>query len=599
MFLTDRSKIITREDTVSMKNSGQTNYNDKHLDNLPTNKLTCTGTATQDRKEKLKSPRFAFLKISYQPTASTFAFARFLFFNNGTGKSKRAYFSRPAITLCMVTAFLSAACFAQQPQEPQFNNFEPVNTAPHYTNSKLTQQYNRQTTTQNNAMGATVADIINQQNQKASQMIGAPIYTAGMTPEQRQQANMQYIQQQMMNDPAYQTPNSSNGFANPAMQKEKEMMNLMNEMNTINQKIKKSGHYESAQYKADLPNYQNAFNKLKNMLEGKTPLSLADALYAEESAYGNLQMSYKEYKQNITECAAFSKQWMLENGLNSKNHEMVHLAIQKFMGDTLTIKNNKPDNIGGISLPNSHKPFMYDYIDYRAEKDLNNYFLTKTLATGTGQCNTLPRVYLVLAEALGVNASLTFAPQHSFIKYQNNKGTFENYEPTIDWHMSDQDYTEQLSVMSSAIANGIYLKPLNKKEMIASIMIDLAYNFSREHWMADGKFMNECLDYALSKTTDSEGLLLKNLMFASKLDRVLEKNNITDLNDIEKYPEAVQAYKDFQDSENLLQLLGIQQFPESKYKAMLEKHDGRGKLQMAKNIDTKSKKSLFFTLQTQ
>ncbi|MBI4930003.1 MAG: hypothetical protein HY841_04510 [Bacteroidetes bacterium] len=49
--------------------------------------LDCSPT---DKKENT-NPRFAFLKISYQPTASTFAFTPFLFFY-GMGKSKRACF---------------------------------------------------------------------------------------------------------------------------------------------------------------------------------------------------------------------------------------------------------------------------------------------------------------------------------------------------------------------------------------------------------------------------------------------------------------------------------------------------------------------------
>lgn len=404
--------------------------------------------------------------------------------------------------------------------------------------------------------------------------------------------------------PKFEDPNKNNKNKNPLNPTNNSddegdfLAEYLTNIASISSSVNKSGHYNTPEYKNDLVNYQNAFNKLKDMLEGKTPVSLADALYAEESAYGNLQMSYKEYKQNIAECAAFIRQWMLENNLDPKNPESVHLAIQKFMGDTLTIKNNNPDNIGGLKIPNSHTPYMYDYIDYRAEKDLNNYFLTKTLATGTGQCNTLPRVYLVLAEALGVNASLTFAQQHSFIKYQNTKGTIENYEPTIDWHMTDNDYTENMPVLSNAINNKLYLHPLNKKEMVASMMIDLAYNFEREHWLADGKFMNQCLDYALTKVTDPEGLLLKNLMLASRLDRILQNNKITDLNNIEQSPEAVQAYKDFRNSSNKIKELGIQQFPETTYNTMLEKHDNRGKLQMAKGIDTKSKKSLFFNLQT-
>jgi hypothetical protein len=500
--------------------------------------------------------------------------------------------------LCISTLLFSVDSFAQQPQTPKFESFEPVNTGQRYTNSKLTQQ---NYSAPNYPMGGHADQIINQQYQQASQMMGAPVYQPGMTPEQRQQANNLYIQQRMANDPAYQMPNSSNNFTQFALQREKEMMSMLNEITVINEKVNKSRHYASERYKNDFPNYQNAFNNLKDMLEGKMPLSLADALYMEEAAYGNLHMTYEEYKNEIKRSASFIKQWMLENGLNPKNPEHVHIAIQKFMGDTLHLKNNNLDNVGGLSLPKGHNPYSYDYIDYKAEKDLRNYFLTKTLATGTGQCHTLPTVYSVLAEALGVEASISFVHQHSFIKYKNMDGAIQNYEPTIDWHMTDNDYTEDLPVMSAAIASKIYLQPLTKKQMVASVMIDLAYNFHREHWIGDGKFMSQCIDYGMQYFHNNEGhregLLLKNLVLASQLDRLLLKNGITDLNDIEKSPEAVQAYKEFRKSSDKIRELGIQHYPDDVYNAMLEKHDSRGKLQTAKGIDTKSKKSMFFNIQ--
>ena len=41
--------------------------------------------------------------------------------------------------------------------------------------------------------------------------------------------------------------------------------------------------------------------------------------------------------------------------------------------------------------------------------------------------------------------------------------------------------------------------------------------------------------------------------------------------------------------------LGIQDFPESEYIKMMEYYDTKKKLQTAKQIDTKSKKNLFFS----
>ena len=506
---------------------------------------------------------------------------------------------KPEAFCILVFVFLFQNSFAQiQPQQtPTFENTTNTSNIPNYTNSKLQPQNEQTDSSPNLSMGSTADDVYKQANKNSS----GPTYRAGMTSAEIQQANQEFIMQRMSNDPAYQMPNAKNGFKNLDFEKEKEMMDLLNEINQINNGIQKSNYYNSDKYKTDLPNYQNAFAKLKDMLEGKTPISIADAYYIEESAYGNLQLSYKEYKDNIAQSVNFMKKWMLQNKLDTKNPEAVHLAIQKFMGDELSIKKAALDLKQSYTVVQKHKPFMYDYIDYKGVENLNNYFVTKTLATGTGQCNTLPRAYSVFAEGMGVDASITIVHQHSFIKYKNSKGTIENYETTVDWHMSDNDYMEDIPVMAEAIKNKLYLQPFSKKQMIASAIIDLAHNFHREHWMSDGKFMNETINYAMTyfpNEAHREGLLLKNLLLASQLDIVLHKNNITDLNDVSKNTEAENAYKQLRYYTNKISTMGIHDIPDDIYNAMLEKHDSRGKLQQSKKIDTKAKKSLFSTIQT-
>src|SRR5690606_10776946 len=108
--------------------------------------------------------------------------------------------------------------------------------------------------------------------------------------------------------------------------------------------------------------------------------------------------------------------------------EALHMGIQKFMGDTLYIHSN--------GKRKGHLPYYYDFID-PIGKDRRNYFVTKTLATGSGQCHTLPVVYLLLAEALGVEAYMAYNPQHSFIRFRNNGGSVINYETTVDNYLPD------------------------------------------------------------------------------------------------------------------------------------------------------------------
>jgi hypothetical protein len=84
------------------------------------------------------------------------------------------------------------------------------------------------------------------------------------------------------------------------------------------------------------------------------------------------------------------------------------------------------------------------------------------------------------------------------------------------------------------------------------------------------------------------------MLLASQLERTLAIEKITNLNDIENNPKALKVFNAFKESEAIIEAFGIQNYPESKYQAMLAKHDKRGKLQAAKGIDTKTKRSLFY-----
>lgn len=373
---------------------------------------------------------------------------------------------------------------------------------------------------------------------------------------------------------------------------------LLNDVSATDRYLQKNKFYESDRFKQSIDPYEKAFSYFNDMLEGRREVSLKDAYYEMESAYGGLQLSKAEYDQLIEKSANFIRQMILQAGLNLNDQQALHWGIQKFMGDTVTLKVKRTDNIGLMAeIPRKHLPFHYDYVDARAMDDFRNYFVTKTLATGTGQCNSLPAVYLILAEALGAETYLSFAPQHSFIKYIDENGKIRNYEPTVNWHFSDQDYIKEMPIMTAAIQNRMYLDTLNKEQVVASLMIDLGYGFYRKNWIADGTFIRKCIEVGASHIDNSNGNMmaqkLKSELFAVEFDRLFRKYGLTSLDQVNSYPEVHQAFQRYTAQERKLKAIGYQHFPEEKYQVMLEKHDKRGRIQLAKNMNTKSKKNLF------
>ncbi len=396
----------------------------------------------------------------------------------------------------------------------------------------------------------------------------------------------------------YSNPPASNNFYQvpPQIRRQQELDEIFKDVNGYGREMSEEEYRASSFFQNDFQHYREAAGQIKEMLEGKRKQSLKEAYYLAESAYGNLPLTYGEYNSIIRENAGFIRQWLLENGYLLQDSEALHLGIHKFLSDTLYTGKNT-DN---ISLSGKvHYPYRYDYIDAQATGDRRNYFVTKTLATGTGQCHTLPAAYLLLAEALGVPAALAYNPRHSFIRYKNNQGVTLNYETTIDRFLPDQFYLETLPKMAKAQKNRLYINGLSKRQIIATVLLDLAVNFVREHRLADRKFIEECLKAAAlhfdeKEYVNSSYAYLKKRLLADTFNRKVKERKLQTVEEIEKHPDIIEDYNRFRDYIITIEQLGVQDFPEEEYIRMMSYHDEKGRLQNLENSNAKKKKSLFF-----
>lgn len=375
-----------------------------------------------------------------------------------------------------------------------------------------------------------------------------------------------------------------------AEQMQKHVNELLIEAHHLNTKYEKADYYNSPAYLQDVPNYTNAITFIREMLKDKRPLSIKEAYYKAEAAFGNLHLNHVEYETLIKSNADFITTWLTQNKYNTKDPEALHYGIQKFMSDTLFITKQ--------GKRTGHMPLFYDYIDVQGKNDTRNYFVTKTLATGTGQCHTFPVTYLILAEALGVNAYLAYCPRHSFIRYENNAGTMINYETTVDRFLADAFYLQTLPVMATAQKSKIYINNLNKRQVVATVLYDLASNFIKEHWVSDLKLIKECLQVAKTHFPDREYINgveshLWKKVYAAELNNMVAAKKITHSSQIEKYPEIVSAYNNYVSYVEKLGTIGIQEYPVEEELKFLEYADKKGKLMQAKGIDSKQKRTLF------
>ena len=130
---------------------------------------------------------------------------------------------------------------------------------------------------------------------------------------------------------------------------------------------------------------------------------------------------------------------------------------------------------------NQNKPYQYDFADPLGTK-IENKLLSTYFKTKKGNCVTMPLLFVILGERLGLKVTLSTAPLHYFVKFtEDETGKNHNLETTSGAGFTREAwYREQMPMTDKAIENGIYLQALTKKELVATMVITLAEFYMRK-----------------------------------------------------------------------------------------------------------------------
>lgn len=117
---------------------------------------------------------------------------------------------------------------------------------------------------------------------------------------------------------------------------------------------------------------------------------------------------------------------------------------------------------------NDGKPFQYDFADPFGQQP-GAQRLTHYLATKKGNCVSMPMLFLALGEKLGLDLTLSTAPLHLFVKFTDRAtGKTWNLETTSGAGFTrDEHYRKITPMTDEAVANGVYLKAMSRREALA------------------------------------------------------------------------------------------------------------------------------------
>lgn len=218
-------------------------------------------------------------------------------------------------------------------------------------------------------------------------------------------------------------------------------------------------------------NFHNARKEILEMLDGKRTISLKRAVFVTENAFFGNKMKYDEFDAAIQNLKHICLLKMKEEKLDINDGLAKLMMAFRILSEVVEVK--EP----GSEKTIVHHPMKYDFEDYNADMNTSNYMVSKLLSQNTGQCHSMPLLFLILAEELDTEAFWCFSPSHSFIKFKDEQNRWYNIELTQGAIVTDDFYMNSGFIKSKAIQTGIYLKPRTLKQTVAHMLNDLSFYY--------------------------------------------------------------------------------------------------------------------------
>lgn len=194
---------------------------------------------------------------------------------------------------------------------------------------------------------------------------------------------------------------------------------------------------------------------------------------------------------------------------------------------------------------NDYRPFQYDFADPKGTK-ISNKLLTTYLATRKGNCVSMPLLFIILGQKLGIDVTASTAPLHVLVKYTDtDTGQTYNLEATSGANPArDVWYQQTMYITDQALANKIYLQKLSKRETVAVMATVLAEDYHGKQEYEKAMMIS---DVVLKYYKNAVGSML---MKGSLFYRLLAKHYLSKYPAPYLIPPPEQPYFEFLDINN-------------------------------------------------
>lgn len=323
---------------------------------------------------------------------------------------------------------------------------------------------------------------------------------------------------------------------------------------------------EQAQFNAEFETknkrqYEAGYQALAEMLDGRRVTSLPLAVFIVENSYSAGELRYTDFKANLAELADICR------GLagNDTRPAARFMALHRLVTDTVQV------TYAGKVI-SRHLPYYYDLEDFRGEKDFSKQFVTKLLRTNSGQCHSMPLLYKMVADQLGVRSYISMAPTHSFIQVKDERGRLYRYETTNGHFVTDAYYMTTGYIKAGALKAGAYLDTLTTKQVLAEQVLDLALGY--EHYYGFDEFVDKCAALGLKYYPQGmQGNIIVYDAALARFNRAANKAAPPSFEAAMLVPGLKALWTEVERTKHVLDAMGFEKMPAAQYEAWLKSLD--------------------------
>ncbi|MDN4011472.1 hypothetical protein QX233_03255 [Chryseobacterium gambrini] len=307
--------------------------------------------------------------------------------------------------------------------------------------------------------------------------------------------------------------------------------------------------------------YYRAFDNL--MKFDPESYSITDAVFLVENAYNNNDRNFQSaYQTQIQKATNMIRQQMKRSAIDDSDNVAKNLAIFKYFAQD-TKQNGKV----------IHKAIKYDFEDYMGAKDYSKMFVSKLMTTNTGQCHSMPLLYLMLAEQIGAEAFLVVSPNHSYIRFKDGDGEVLSVELTNGMFSANSFVLNSGYIKAEALKNKLYMQNLSKREVLSQTYVDLASGYI--HKFGYDEFVAKVLGKALELNPNNINATLwksntDQMRFMQACNRVnIDPENKEQLQKIRNYPLLENQFLEIKAGFDYIDQSGFAQMPAEQYEQWL------------------------------